>query len=164
VAVVNPYRSRRFTDVMDRLAKMDSIDAEVLARFGATMQPAPSEPPSKAMARIAEVAVARRQLIESRVTLEQQLEETTLEIVRKQIEERLALCRQHVAALDATLLELVRADQAARRCYEILTSIPGIGPVRAVTLLTQAKELGSASVAEVAALAGLAGGAPMNRD
>ena len=164
VVVVNPYWSRRFADVMGRLAKTDSIDAEVLAQFGATMRPLPSKPPSKAMAQVAEVAevaVSRRQLVESRVTLERQLEETTVEIVRRQIGERLVLCYQQIAALDATLLELVRADPAARRRHEILTSIPGIGPVTAVTLLTEMKALGSASAAEVAALAGVA---PMNRD
>ena len=77
VAAVNPYRSRRFADVIGRLAKTDIIDAQVLARFGATMQPQPSEPPSEIMSQIAEIAVARRQLVAHRVTLEQQLSETS---------------------------------------------------------------------------------------
>lgn len=161
VAVVNPYRSRRFADVTGRLAKTDRIDAETLARFGATMRPAASEPPSEVMARIGEVAVARRQLVESRVTLEQQLSETTVEIVREQIGERLALCREQVEALDAMLLQLVQSDAATTRRFEVLTSIPGIGPVTAVTLLTEMRELGAANAAQVAALAGVA---PMNRD
>lgn len=161
VAVVNPYRSRRFADVMGRLAKTDTIDAEVLARFGATMRPAASEPPADAMAQLIEVAVARRQLIASRVMLEQQLSETTLKIVREQIEDRLQLCRKHLKKLDDALLKLVQSDPMMRRRYEVLTSIPGIGPVTALTLLTEMRELGSANAAEVAALAGVA---PMNRD
>jgi transposase len=161
VAVVNPYRSRRFADVMGRLAKTDSIDAEVLARFGATMRPAASEPPADAMAQLIEVSVARRQLIASRVMLEQQLSETTVETVREQIEDRLMLCRKHQETLDKLLFELVRSDSVTRRRYEVLTSIPGIGPVTAITLLTEMRELGSANAAEVAALAGVA---PMNRD
>lgn len=52
VAVINPYRSRRFADVLGRLAKTDEIDAEVLARFAAVMEPAPTDPPSNAMARM----------------------------------------------------------------------------------------------------------------
>jgi transposase len=161
VAVVHPCRFRRFADVMGRLAKTDSIDAEVLARFGATMRPDSSEPPSEVIARITEVAVARRQLVESRVALEQPLGETTVEIVGRQIEDRLVLCRRQLKALDAMLLELVRSDPATRRRFEVLTSIPGIGPVTAVTLLTEMKELGTANAAQVAALAGVA---PMNRD
>ena len=34
VAVVNPYRSGGFADVMGHLAKTDRIDAQVLAQFG----------------------------------------------------------------------------------------------------------------------------------
>ena len=161
VAVVNPYRSRRFADVMGRLAKTDSIDAEVLARFGATIRPAASEPPADAMAQLIEVSVARRQLVASRVMLEQQLSETTVEIVKDQIGDRLELCRKHQEALDVALLELIQSDTVMRRRYEILTSIPGIGPVTAIALLTEMRELGSANAAEVAALAGVA---PMNRD
>ena len=115
-----PYRSRRFAEVMGRLAKTDSIDAEVLARFGATMRPVASEPSSRVMTQIGEVAVARRQLVESRVTSEQQLSETTVAVVRQQISERLALCREQLEALDAMLLDLVRSDPPTRRRFEIL--------------------------------------------
>ena len=161
VAVVNPYRSRRFADVIGRLAKTDTIDAEVLARFGATIRPLPSEPPSEVMAQIGEIAVARRQLVAQRVMLEQQLSETTVEIVQRQIEARLALCRTQYDELEATLLDLVRCDAHIRRRYEILTSIPGIGAVTATTLLTEMPEMGSATAAQIASLAGVA---PMNRD
>ena len=161
VAVVNPYRSRRFADVIGRLAKTDRIDAAVLAHFGAAMRPSPSEPPSEVMVRIGEIAVARRQLVAQRVTLEHQLSETTMDVVRRQIEARLALCRSQYDELEAALLELVRSEPHVRRRYEVLTSIPGIGAVTAVTLLTEMPELGSANAGQVAALAGLA---PMNRD
>ena len=161
VAVVNPYRSRRFADVLGRLAKTDRIDAETLARFGATMRPAASEPPTRIMARIAEVTVARRQIVEARMSLEQQLSEASSGIVKAQITERIELCRRHGKELDEMLLGLVQSDPTIARRFEILTSVPGIGPVTATTLLVEMKELGSANAAEVAALAGLA---PMNRD
>lgn len=78
VAVVNPYRSRRFADVLGRLAKTDRIDAETLARFGATLRPAVSAPPTKEMAQLAEATVARRRVVETRISLEQQLSEASL--------------------------------------------------------------------------------------
>ena len=89
VAVVNPYRSRRFADVLGRLAKTDRIDAETLARFGATMRPAVSEPPTEIMAKLAEATVARRQVVETRISLEQQLSEAFLAVVKAQIAERI---------------------------------------------------------------------------
>ena len=41
VAVVNPRQVREFARALGRLAKTDRIDAQVLALFGARLQPAP---------------------------------------------------------------------------------------------------------------------------
>lgn len=161
VAVVNPYRSRRFADVLGRLAKTDRIDAEVLAKFGATIRPPASVPPTEIIAQLAEATVARRQIVEARTSLERQQSEASSAVVKAQIEERIELCRRHCKELDQMLSELVRSDPQIARRFEILMSVPGIGPVTAVTLLVEMKELGAANAAEVAALAGLA---PMNRD
>ncbi|MBB1492943.1 IS110 family transposase [Paracoccus sp. MC1854] len=161
VALVNPYCTRRFADVLGCLAKTDEIDAEVLARFATIMKPAPTEPSSATMARIREIVVARRQVINERFVLENQCAEATSDIVKDLLTERIALCRRHCDLLDAELQAGLKADPQIARRYAILTSIPGIGPTTAATLLAEMKELGSANAGEVAALAGLA---PMNRD
>ena len=161
VAIINPYRSRRFADVLGRLAKTDEIDAEVLARFAEVMEPVPSEPPSNAMARITEITVARRQLVQERLVLESRRSQASLDLVTDQINARIALCKRQSKVLDAELLSLVRAERRIARRYDILTSVPGIGPTTAVTLLSEMQELGAANAAEVSALAGVA---PMNRD
>lgn len=161
VAIINPYRSRRFADVLGRLAKTDEIDAEVLARFAAVMEPVPTDPPSNALARITEMTVARRQMVQERLALESRRSQASLDLVRDQIDERIELCRRQCKALNAELLVLVRAEQEIARRFDILTSIPGIGPTTAATLLSEMQELGAANSAEVSALAGVA---PMNRD
>lgn len=38
VAVINPYRSRKFADVLGQLAKSNQIDAEILARLAALIR------------------------------------------------------------------------------------------------------------------------------
>ena len=161
VAVINPYRTRRFAEVLGRLAKTDEIDAEVLAEFGAVMKPAPTEPPTEPMAHITEIIVARRQVVNERRALENKRTQATLNLVKDQLDERISLCRRQCKILDAKLLEAIRLEPAIARRYAILVSIPGIGPTTAATLLSEMKELGSANAAEVAALAGVA---PMNRD
>ena len=161
VAVVNPYRSRRFADVMGQSAKSDRIDAVTLATFGATMKPAPSEQPSELMVELAEISVARRQIVDERVALEQQHGEAILGTVKAQIADRIALCKRQCKDLEAALLNRVRSDRHVARRFRVLTSIPEIGPVTAATLLVEMKELGHANGAQVAALAGVA---PMNRD
>lgn len=161
VAIINPYRTRRFADVLGRLAKTDEIDAEVLARFGTIMKPAPTEPTSSTMAQIKEIVVARRQVITERLALENQCEEATSDMVKDLLIERIALCRRHCDVLDAELQAVLKADAQLMQRYAILTSIPGIDPTTAATLLAEMRELGSANAAQVAALSGLA---PMNRD
>ncbi|WP_375262513.1 IS110 family transposase [Palleronia sp.] len=161
VAIINPYRTRRFADVLGRLAKTDEIDAEVLAEFAAVMKPVPTEPPSIMMARITEVVVARRQVVDERRALGNQRSQVSVDLVKDQLDERIALCRHQCKVLEAELLVAIQSDPAIARRYSILTSIPGIGPTTAATLLSEMKELGSANSAEVAALAGVA---PMNRD
>ena len=161
VAVVNPYRSRRFADITGRLAKTDRIDAEVLARFGAAIELGTTAPPSAAMAGIIELTVARRQVVEERIRLEHRKEAVVSSLVRSQIDDRIALCARQCKDLDAALLDLIRSEPAVARRYEILTSIRGIGPTTATTLMAEMSELGSANAAQIAALAGVA---PMNRD
>lgn len=161
VAVVNPYRSRRFADVMGRLAKTDRIDAEVLAQFGATIDPVATAPPSEVMASIIELTVARRQVVQERIRLEHQKENVASVLVQSQIADRIALCIRQCKELDAELLDLVRLEPGTARRFEILTSIRGIGPTTATTLIAEMSELGSANAAQIAALAGVA---PMNRD
>ncbi|TRD15602.1 IS110 family transposase [Palleronia caenipelagi] len=161
VAIINPYRTRRFADVLGRLAKTDEIDASVLAEFAATMKPAPTAPPPEAMAHLSELIVARKQVVEELMALENQKDQSTLPAVTAQIEEQIALCRTHRKALEAELVKVIRADRRIARRYAILTWIPGIGPATAAILLSDMTELGSANAAEIAALAGVA---PMNRD
>ena len=76
VAVINPFRSRKFADALGQVAKTDPIDASVLARFAALLQPAPTIPPSKIQKALRDLIVARRQVLAETGTLKRQLSET----------------------------------------------------------------------------------------
>ena len=52
--------------------------------------------------------------------------------------------------------ELVAANVALAQRYELLTSMPGVGPVLAFTLIALLPELGKMSRKQIAALVGLA--------
>ena len=66
-----------------------------------------------------------------------------------------AACRSCQSARER-VPELVQADEALARRFAILTSIPGIGAIVAVTLLACLAELGSLSDKQIGALGGLA--------
>jgi transposase len=61
-----------------------------------------------------------------------------------------------ITALEREILARIRADAVLARRYTILTSIPGIGFVAAVTLIVGLAELGSCNTKQVSMLAGLA--------
>jgi transposase len=76
--------------------------------------------------------------------------------LRRQLKRRTAQLAKHIAALDGEIARLIAADPGLARRYAILTSIPGIGPVVAATLIAGHAELGSLTAKAAAMLAGLA--------
>lgn len=123
-AVANPARSRNFARSVGRLAKTDKIDAEVLAQYGDRVRPPASTPPSKLQAKIAEITVARRQIVDEMKILKQQQTQTLDELVTAQTEARISLCQRHCKDLEKLLAELIGEDDGIKRKHEILTSIP----------------------------------------
>ena len=64
VAIVNPRQVRAFAQAMGRTAKTDAIDADLLALFGARVQPTPRALPSAETTQLAQLVARRRQLLE----------------------------------------------------------------------------------------------------
>ena len=71
VAIVNPRQPRDFARASGQLAKTDSIDARILAQFGAVIGPRKSEKPSENQLLLDELVTRRRQLVEM-ITQERQ--------------------------------------------------------------------------------------------
>ncbi|MBG0796473.1 IS110 family transposase, partial [Methylocystis sp. L43] len=73
----------------------------------------------------------------------------------------LAWLDKEIEALEDGIRAAIAADESLRKAERRLRSVPGIGPVAAVTLLALMPELGRRSPKAIAALAGLA---PFNND
>src|SRR5215471_1731935 len=69
---------------------------------------------------------------------------------------RIGRLKADIDMLDTTLIEIVRTDAALAHRYRLLTSMPGVGPVLACTLIALLPELGSIGRKQVAALVGVA--------
>ena len=63
VAVVNPRQARDFAKATGRLAKTDKIDAQILARFAAAIEPSPSVLPDQEAQALQAILTRRRQLL-----------------------------------------------------------------------------------------------------
>ena len=123
VVVSNPRQVRDFARSRNILAKTDHVDAQVLARFAAEVQPPLRPRPSAASQELHALVTRRRQLLTARVA-EQQRRPLASPVVRADIDANLAWLAQRLAALDAQIAATLQADAALRARAAWLQSIP----------------------------------------
>ena len=153
---VNPFKLRQFARASGVLAKNDPLDAHMIASFVAIMPTQPAQPRAPAIERLTEMLAVRRQLSVEKVAAENAsrlLEDAMLQRLSRRRIRRLAA---DIDMLDERLVEIVVADAALAHRYRLLTSMPGVGPVLACTLIALLPELGRMSRKQVAALVGVA--------
>jgi transposase len=159
VVIVNPRRVRQFARSIGQLAKTDALDARMLALYGERLQPPVRELPDEQTRALRDLWVRREQLIEMLV-----MEENRLEHARKALHRGLRAhidyLRKQIRQADDDLDRTVRNSPLWDKC-ELLSSVPGVGPVLSVALLADLPELGRLNRREIAALAGVA---PFNHD
>jgi transposase len=161
VAVVNPRQVRDFAKAAGILAKTDRIDAQVLARFGEALRPEPRPFPS-AEAQELEALVARRRQILDMLTMEKNRRGIArTEAMRRRIDKHIAWLEKALRLANDDIDTTIRKSPVWREQEDLLTSVPGVGPVTARTLLAQLPELGQLSRQKIAALVGVA---PFNCD
>jgi len=152
---INPNKLRQFARARGVLAKNDRLDARLIAEYVAIM-PTRVVQRDEAVEKLAEVVTMRRQLRDEHVTVENQaahIEDAMLQRLNKR---RLARLEADTRLLDKRLAEMVATNAALAQRYELLTSMPGVGPVLAFTLIALLPELGQMSRKQIAALVGLA--------
>ncbi|MBO6605192.1 MAG: IS110 family transposase [Roseicyclus sp.] len=153
---LNPERARRFAQATGTLAKTDRIDAMLLARMAATLQPPIRPARSANQILLAELINARDGLVRDRTALKNREKNLTIAILKRQCKQRLDQIERHIEALDAEIAGLIATDPALARRHEILTSIDGVGILTANQLIATMPELGTLENKQAASLAGLA--------
>ena len=160
VCIVKPLAVRRYAQALGKLAKTDKIDAQVIAEFGARVEPIITLAKSKNLMLIKDLLSRRRQLVNMRTK-----ELNRVKIMGKALE---VSCKRIIRTLD---LEIARMEKQLDRLIEnesewaekkaLLKTAPGIGDTMVYTLLADLPELGTMTNKQAAALVGVA---PMNRD
>jgi transposase len=155
VVVVNPRQVRDFAKAVGRLAKTDTIDATVLALFGARLQPLPRPLPDAATQELQAVLLRRRQLLEM-LHAERQRHATSHGRVRANLRSHIRWLERSLADTEDDLRGLIEASPLWRVQDALLQSVPGVGPTLAATLLGLLPELGHLERRPLAALVGVA--------
>jgi transposase len=156
VALVNPLRARLFAKAVGQLAKTDRIDARLLALIGERLQPGEVRPPSVEEEALEELAGARTAALDERVAISNRLGTTEMPFLRRELARQLRNLDAHVERLEAQIAAMIAADPVLARRSKIIRSIPGMGPVNVLALLTSLREIGQINGKQAAALAGLA--------
>jgi len=154
--VVNPRQVRNFARGVGRLAKSDPIDAEMLARFGAEVNPPLDVVPTAWEVALQELISARQQLVEERTVLLQQQAQHLNRIVRRLDRARHKLLQRQIAQLELAIGSILEEQSVLKQKVERLQKVKGVGFITAVSCIALCPELGSLSRRQTAALVGVA--------
>lgn len=160
VVVVNPRQVRDFAKATGQLAKTDTIDAMVLARFAEAVRPAVRPLPDAALLELQALVGRRRQLTEMIVAERNRLSAAS-KTVTKRIDAHIRWLEAELGRADKDLDQSIRQSPVWQENEDLLRSVPGIGPVISRTLVAELPELGKLNRKQIAALVGVA---PLNRD
>ena len=155
VAVVNPAQVRAFAAALGQRAKTDPIDARVIAHFAEAIKLQPRPLPSAQTQLLADLVTRRRQILDM-IGAERQRQKRAPARLEKSIARLLKALAKELTSVDTDIDDVVRASPAWRDNEDLLSSVPGIGPVISRTLMAELPELGTLDRKQIAALAGLA--------
>jgi len=160
ICVINPAIMRKFAGMLGQLAKTDKLDAKLIAYFADMRKPNVSTLKPENLRLMSDLLARRLQLIKM-----QTMEKNRLRILPKSlhsvIKPILTAIKNQIIKVDKKLLKLIESTSEYKTKNDIIQSMPGVGNVVAISLLSNLPELGLMSNKQAAALMGVA---PINKD
>ena len=160
VAVINPRQARDFAKATGQLAKTDAIDARALAHFADAIRPQ-VRPISDESSRQLEDLVQRRRQISDMITAEKNRRRGKTNSVKASIDEHIEWLEQQLKEIESQIKSAIAINKDWKQKMSLLISVPGIGEVVAMTLISSLPELGNISHKSISYLVGVA---PLNKD
>jgi transposase len=161
VAVVNARRIREFARASGQLAKTDKLDAQIIARFAAVLQP-PAQEALDQQTRTMKALVARRhQLVQMHTAENNRLEHARDKAITRSIRAILKTLKSQMDKVEQEIRDQIESMPPLQQKTQQLESVPAIGETTASLLVTELPELGRLNRRQIAALVGVA---PINRD
>lgn len=161
VVVVNPRQVRDFARATGKLAKTDTIDAQVLVHFGEAVRPEQRPIPDEKQRELQQQLSRRRQIVGMLTAENNRMKQVSDKLVMRTIRAVQETLKKQLKQLDDELQRTIEQTPVWRKKQQLLKSVPGVGPQTAMALLVELPELGNCSRQQIAALAGIA---PLNRD
>jgi transposase len=155
-AIVNPKQVRAFAQAMGQQAKSDPIDAKLIALFGEKIQPKAKSLPEQEHADLAELLARRRQLVADKVAEQNRLGSMRSRQAQKSINAHIQWLTKQIERIDKQLDDMIQNSPLWLVKEQLLTTVRGIGPQTARSMIVHMPELGQLNRKQIASLAGLA--------
>jgi len=157
VSVTNPAAIKAYAASRLSRTKTDRVDAELIARFCATQQPALWTPPASEVRTLQALVRRLESLVEMRVAESNRAAAGGVEgLVQRSLEDHLGYLKTEIKRAEALISEHIATHPGLKQQHALLVSIPGIGEATAAKLLAEVVHIKNyASARQVAAYAGL---------
>lgn len=139
ISIVLPNKISNYARTLDIKTITDKSASQAIARFGLERQLEIWQPPSKIFNDLRQLCREREQLVQERTMLKNQLHAertsaTTSEKSVKRTNKRIALINAQEKEIQK---ELINGDRVLVEKMKIISSIPGIGNLTAVTIIAE---------------------------
>jgi len=160
VAILNPRQIRDFAKATGTLAKTDEIDAKIIALFAKAIKPNITAIPDKELSHLKALVARRAQLVYMLGQERNRLSAYPSDPM-KSITKHIAWLEKELDRLDNDIDNFIKSSPIYCEKIKITESMPGCGPITAVSILAYIPELGKLNNKKIVLLAGLA---PINYD
>lgn len=160
VVVHQPMEVKLFGRLTRRKAKNDTLDARLIAAATVRIDTVRAAS-DRRLVELAERLTAYEQISDQLAQLKTSMEHVTLKDLAAALRTQIASLARLKARLLAAVLQRLKAHDDLLARFRLLTSLPGVGPVVAASLVVRMPELGSMTRGQAAALIGVA---PFDRD
>lgn len=162
VSVSNPTRIRHFALSEGLRGKTDAMDARTIAQYGVRAKPKAWTPPSATLQELKVLVRECTALTETLIAEQNRLHALNHRVWGSTVsghllQERIALLKTQVQALETAMRELVEGDSSLCGPIKLLLTIPGYGFLTAVSVLAETNGFALMDTgAEISAYAGIA--------
>lgn len=155
VVVHQPIEVKLYGRICRQKAKTDAGDARLIAAATAVIE-RPAKRADPALVALGERLTAYEHIADMLMSLRTFRQSLSLSDLDQMVEDQIAQLVRLKAVLAQQLLRALKADPVLGVRYQLLTSLPGIGPIVAASLVVRMPELGSMQRGQAASLIGVA--------
>lgn len=154
---VNPRQMRAYIQSQGVIAKTDTIDAKLIAKFAAEREPKHKlSQYDQQQELMADITRRRHALVRCLADERKRQHTASGDLIMQSINKLIGHLEDQIVEMDQELYKLINQSAELQRKAEIIQSVPGLGSITAYTLLSLVPELGNVANNAASALIGVA--------